>query len=219
MLRAAARSARRCAQIVTRNTSGVGYVAARKVCSQVKASTMMEGASSVHWMFGLAALGAASMAPCAFASEKEERSFIMVKPDGVHRGLVAEIIKRFESKGYKLVGIKVIVPSKDLASKHYEEHNGKPFYPKLVDFLSSGPCVAMVWEGRDVIAYGRTMIGATKPSASAPGTIRGDFAIEMGRNIIHGSDSIESAQQEISLWFSAKELADYSLCTTAWIYE
>lgn len=115
----------------------------------------------------------------------------MVKPDGVNRGMVGEVIARFERKGYKLVAAKVMVPSKDLASMHYAEHDGKPFFPKLVDFLSSGAVVALAFEGKGVISYGRTMIGATNPLASAPGTIRGDYGIDVGRNIIHGSDSVE----------------------------
>ncbi|KAF6257006.1 nucleoside diphosphate kinase [Scenedesmus sp. NREL 46B-D3] len=130
-----------------------------------------------------------------------------------------EVIARFERKGYKLVGIKVVVPSQALAAKHYAEHDGKPFFPKLVNFLSSGPVVAMVWEGKQAVKYGRTMIGATNPLASAPGTIRGDFGIDVGRNIIHGSDSVESAQREIALWFKAEELADYTPSTAAWVYE
>ncbi|KAL4458121.1 hypothetical protein ABPG75_012986 [Micractinium tetrahymenae] len=155
----------------------------------------------------------------SFAAGSRERSFIMVKPDGVHRGLVGDIIKRFEQRGYKLVGIKVIVPSRELAAKHYAEHDGKPFFPKLVDFLSSGAVVAMVFEGKDVVKTGRTMIGATNPLASAPGTIRGDFGIDMGRNIIHGSDSVDSAMREIALWFKADELADYEPVATPWLYE
>ena len=116
---------------------------------------------------------------------------LQVKPDGVNRALVGEILQRFERKGYKLVGAKVLVPSADLARGHYAEHDGKPFFPKLVHFLSSGAVVALVFEGKGVIAYGRTMIGATAPLASAPGTIRGDYGIDVGRNIIHGSDSVE----------------------------
>ncbi|KAL4853430.1 ABC transporter G family member 7 [Chlorella vulgaris] len=150
------------------------------------------------------------------ASANSERSFIMVKPDGVHRGLVGDVIKRFEQRGYKLVGIKVLVPSRELASKHYAEHDGKPFFPKLVDFLSSGAVVACVFEGKDVVKTGRTMIGATNPLASAPGTLRADFAVDMGRNIIHGSDSVESAMREIALWFNADELATYATATQAW---
>lgn len=143
----------------------------------------------------------------------------MVKPDGVQRGLVGDIIKRFEQKGYKLVGLKVIVPTKERAAQHYDEHEGKPFLPKLVNFLSSGPVVAMVWEGKDVIRYGRTMIGTTNPLMSPPGTIRGDYGIDVGRNIIHGSDSIESAQKEIALWFEPQELAEYTPVAQPWIYE
>jgi nucleoside-diphosphate kinase len=104
---------------------------------------------------------------------------------------VGEIIARFEQKGYKLVGAKVLVPSRELASLHYAEHDGKPFFPKLVDFLSSGAVVALAFEGKGVVAYGRTMIGATNPLASSPGTIRGDYGIDVGQNIIHGSDSVE----------------------------
>lgn len=127
----------------------------------------------------------------AYCSSQKERSFIMVKPDGVNRGLCGEIITRFERKGYKLVAAKVLIPSADLAKKHYAEHDGKPFFPKLVDFLSSGPVLALVFEGKGAVTYGRTLIGATNPLGSAPGTIRGDFGLDVGRNIIHGSDSPE----------------------------
>lgn len=143
----------------------------------------------------------------------------MIKPDGVHRGLVGDIIKRWEAKGYKLVGIKVLVPSADLAKQHYEEHDGKPFFPKLVNFLSSGAVVAMCWEGKEAVTFGRTMIGVTNPLRSAPGTVRGDFGIDVGRNIIHGSDSTESAQREIALWFSPEEIAEYTPVTKPWVYE
>lgn len=143
----------------------------------------------------------------------------MVKPDGVQRALVGEIINHFERKGFKLVALKVLVPTKELAGMHYAEHEGKPFFPKLVDFLSSGAVVGMVWEGEGVISYGRTLIGATNPLASAPGTIRGDFGIAVGRNIVHGSDSPESAQREISLWFTSDELAEYQLSNRKWVYE
>ncbi|KAL6762151.1 nucleoside diphosphate kinase [Haematococcus lacustris] len=155
----------------------------------------------------------------AMASTCSERTFIAIKPDGVHRGLMAEIMKRFEAKGYKLVGIKLVVPTADLAGAHYAEHNGKPFYPKLVNFLSSGPVLAMVWEGKEAIKYGRSMIGATNPLASAPGTIRGDFGVDVGRNIVHGSDSVESAQREIALWFKPEELAEWNPVASPWIYE
>jgi nucleoside-diphosphate kinase len=132
------------------------------------------------------------------AGSKQERTFIAVKPDGVQRGLVGEIIRRFELKGFKLVGLKLLHPSQAQAEGHYEEHRGKPFFPPLVSFFASGPIVAMVWEGEDVIASGRRMMGATKPKDSAAGTIRGDFAVNMGRNIVHGSDGVDSAKREIN---------------------
>ncbi|KAG2486705.1 hypothetical protein HYH03_014634 [Edaphochlamys debaryana] len=147
-----------------------------------------------------------------------EQSFIMVKPDGVQRGLVGDIIKRYEQRGYTLKGLKLMNVDKSLAEKHYEEHQGKPFFPKLVDFITSGPVCAMVWEGKNIVAAGRTMIGATNPQASAPGTIRGDYGIDMGRNIIHGSDSVESARREIGLWFP-EGLAEWTPVAKPWIYE
>ncbi|EGG25186.1 nucleoside diphosphate kinase [Cavenderia fasciculata] len=136
----------------------------------------------------------------------DERTFIAIKPDGVARGLVGEIISRFQRKGYTLVGLKQVVPSKDLAESHYEEHKERPFFSGLVSFITSGPVVAMVWEGKGSIAMARAMIGATNPLASAPGTIRGDFGVDVGRNIIHGSDSADSAKREIALWFKSCEL-------------
>jgi len=150
---------------------------------------------------------------------KRERSFIAIKPDGVHRNLAGEVINRFESKGYKLVAIKVIVPSKQHAEKHYADLSSRPFFPGLVKYFSSGPVVAMVWEGKGVIAGGRKLVGATDPNAAEPGTIRGDHAISIGRNIIHGSDSPESAKAEISLWFKDEDIAEYELAEDKWINE
>ncbi|KAJ0986110.1 hypothetical protein J5N97_004466 [Dioscorea zingiberensis] len=135
-----------------------------------------------------------------------ERTFIAIKPDGVQRGLIAEIISRFERKGYKLVAIKLVVPSKDFAQKHYHDLKERPFFNGLCNFLSSGPVLAMVWEGEGVIKYGRKLIGATDPQKSEPGTIRGDLAVVVGRNIIHWSDGPETAKDEISLWFEPSEL-------------
>lgn len=155
----------------------------------------------------------------ASAPASLSRSFIMVKPDGVQRGLVSAVVERFERRGYKLVGIKVIVPTAAMAEAHYEEHKGKPFFPKLVDFLSSGPVVAMAWEGEGVVKAGRAMIGATNPQASAPGTIRGDYGVVTGRNLVHGSDSDESAAREIALWFKDGELASYEAHSSKWVYE
>uniref|UniRef100_G3MP76 Nucleoside diphosphate kinase n=1 Tax=Amblyomma maculatum TaxID=34609 RepID=G3MP76_AMBMU len=130
-----------------------------------------------------------------------ERTFIAIKPDGVQRGLIAEIVSRFERKGFKLVAIKLVVPSNDFAQKHYHDLKERPFFNGLCDFLSSGPVLAMVWEGEGVIKYGRKLIGATDPQKSEPGTIRGDLAVVVGRNIIHGSDGPETAKDEIALWF------------------
>ena len=148
-----------------------------------------------------------------------ERTFIMIKPDGVQRGLIGDIIKRFETKGFTLVGMKMVAVSQELAEKHYGVHKERPFFAGLVKFITSSPVVAMVWEGEGVVASGRTLIGATNPLTSAPGTIRGDYGITIGRNIIHGSDAIETAQSEIALWFDDSELASWSPCTTDWLYE
>ena len=135
-----------------------------------------------------------------------ERTFIAIKPDGVQRGIMGNIISRFEAKGFTLVGMKMLTASRELAEKHYGEHQGKPFFDGLVNFITSGPMVAMVWEGDGVIASARKMIGATKPSESAPGTIRGDLGITVGRKIIHGSDAPETAAFEISYFFAGLEL-------------
>eukprot|EP01155_Anaeramoeba_flamelloides_P010363 Anaeramoba_flamelloidesa325350_1053.p1 GENE.a325350_1053~~a325350_1053.p1 ORF type:complete len:159 (+),score=41.00 a325350_1053:26-478(+) len=148
-----------------------------------------------------------------------ERTFLAIKPDGVQRKLIGEIIARFEKKGYKLVAMKYIVPTRDLAAKHYEEHKGKGFYEGLLDFITSGPIVAMVWQGKGVIATARKMIGQTKPLESECGSIRGDFGIEVGRNIIHGSDSLDSAEREIGIWFSEEEIFDYESSLDNWVYE
>ncbi|QEY32781.1 nucleoside-diphosphate kinase [Synechococcus sp. RSCCF101] len=148
-----------------------------------------------------------------------ERTFIAIKPDGVQRGLVAEILGRFERKGFKLVALKQLTPGRDLAEKHYEVHSSRPFFSGLVDFMTSGPVVAMVWEGNNVIACGRKMIGATKPHEAEPGTIRGDFAVDIGRNIVHGSDGPETAAFEIGLWFRPEELNEWSPSDQTWRVE
>ncbi|MGD1809361.1 nucleoside-diphosphate kinase [Dapis sp. BLCC M126] len=148
-----------------------------------------------------------------------ERTFIAIKPDGVQRGLVGQIISRFETKGFTLVGLKVISVSKELAEKHYDVHKERPFFPGLIQFITSGPVVAMVWEGEGVVASARKIIGATNPLSSEPGTIRGDYGISVGRNLIHGSDAIETAQNEISLWFKEEELVSWQPTLTPWIVE
>jgi len=148
-----------------------------------------------------------------------ERTFIMVKPDGVQRGLVANIIKRFEQRGFKLVAMKFMQGSKELLEQHYNDLKGKPFYPGLVEFMSSGPVVPMVWEGKNAALAGRKMMGETDPQKSLPGSIRGDFCLDLGRNIIHGSDSAESAAKEIKLWFKDEELVDWNLKNACCVYE
>jgi nucleoside-diphosphate kinase len=153
------------------------------------------------------------------AGTNTERTFIAVKPDGVHRGLVGEIIGRFEKRGFKLVALKMLQPSAAKAAGHYDDLKTKPFFPALVKFFSSGPVVGMVWEGNGSIAVGRQMLGATNPQASAPGTIRGDFAIVTGRNVCHGSDSPAGAAREIPFWFTAEELVDWTPSSSGWIYE
>lgn len=148
-----------------------------------------------------------------------ERTFIAIKPDGVQRGLVGEIIKRFEQKGFRLVAMKFLRASEEHLKQHYIDLKDRPFFPGLVKYMNSGPVVAMVWEGLNVVKTGRVMLGETNPADSKPGTIRGDFCIQVGRNIIHGSDSVESAEKEIHLWFKPEELIDYKSCAHDWVYE
>ncbi|MEC3885855.1 nucleoside-diphosphate kinase [Halobacillus sp. HZG1] len=147
-----------------------------------------------------------------------EKTFLMVKPDGVQRNLIGDITARFERKGFKLAGAKLMAIPTELAEEHYGEHKERPFFGELVDFITSGPVFAMVWEGEDVIATARTMMGATKPVEAAPGTIRGDLGVTVGKNVIHGSDSKESAEREIGLFFDEKELVDYEKDSLNWIY-
>uniref|UniRef100_A0A0K8R3L7 Nucleoside diphosphate kinase n=1 Tax=Ixodes ricinus TaxID=34613 RepID=A0A0K8R3L7_IXORI len=150
---------------------------------------------------------------------QRERTFIMVKPDGVQRGLVGDIIQRFERRGYKLVAMKFMQASEELLQKHYADLAGRPFFNGLVKFMQSGPVVPMVWEGNNVVLTGRDMIGATDPLKAAPGTIRADFCVQVGRNIIHGSDSLPSAEKEIALWFNEKELVNWKPQIEPCVYE
>lgn len=143
----------------------------------------------------------------------------MAKPDAVHRGIVGDIIKRFEQKGFKLVAMKFMWASEELLQKHYADLKDKPFFPGLVKYMSSGPVVPMVWEGKNVVKTGRVMLGETDPFKSIPGTIRGDYCIEVGRNICHGSDAVESAKKETNLWFSEKELVQWKPAEEGWVYE
>ncbi len=148
-----------------------------------------------------------------------ERTFVMIKPDGVQRCLIGEIISRLERKGLKIVAMKMIKVERDLAERHYEEHREKPFFESLVSYVTSGPVVAMVVEGKNAVKVVRNLVGATNPVEASPGTIRGDFGMEIGRNVIHASDSKESAEREISLFFKPEEILDYRRIDEDWIYE
>ena len=149
----------------------------------------------------------------------KERTFIAVKPDGVQRGIVNKIIKQFEQRGYKLVAIKMVQASRQHLEIHYQDLKTKPFFAGLVEYMASGPIVAMVWEGLDAVKQGRVMLGATNPLASAPGTIRGNYCVETGRNICHGSDSVESANREIAHWFKPEEICNWESAQNKWVYE
>jgi nucleoside-diphosphate kinase len=148
-----------------------------------------------------------------------ERTLILVKPDGVQRGLIGEIIGRFERRGLKLAGMKFIHMSQELAERHYAVHKGRPFYEDLVTYITSGPVVAMAWEGKDAVKAARNTIGATNPAEAGAGTIRGDLGLEIGRNLVHGSDSAENGQQEVNLFFAEDELVPWDRVTEAWIRE
>jgi nucleoside-diphosphate kinase len=148
-----------------------------------------------------------------------ERTFVMVKPDGIQRQLAGKIVSTFERRGLKIAGLKLLRITPELAGQHYAEHRGKPFFQGLVDFITSGPVVAMVLEGKDCIAMVRGMMGATDPLKAVPATIRGRYGIDIGRNVVHGSDSSASAAREIALFFSGGELLDYDLDVQKWIYE
>lgn len=148
-----------------------------------------------------------------------ERTYLMVKPDGVQRGLCGEIVTRFEKKGLKLVAMKLMVIPKATAEKHYGEHKGKKFYDSLISYITSGPVLAMVWEGENAVSVCRNMMGKTNPQESAPGTIRGDYGMQTGMNLIHGSDSPESAEREIGIFFNAEELVSYERSADRWTYE
>ena len=148
-----------------------------------------------------------------------ERTFIAIKPDGVQRGLIGEVLGRFESKGFKLVALKQLIPSRELAQKHYGVHKERAFFGTLVDFITSGPVIAMVWEGEGVISSARKLIGSTNPLEADPGTIRGDLAMDIGRNVIHGSDALETAIFEIGLWFKPSEINHWNLSDHIWRVE
>jgi nucleoside-diphosphate kinase len=148
-----------------------------------------------------------------------ERTLIIIKPDAVQRGLTGEILRRFEQRGLRIVGMKFMQVGQGLAEQHYDVHRERPFFGPLVRYIISSPVVVLVLEGTNAVASARMTIGATNPSAAAAGTIRGDFALEVGRNLVHGSDSVENAQKEIALWFKPEELTDWDRSTDKWIFE
>jgi nucleoside-diphosphate kinase len=148
-----------------------------------------------------------------------EKTFAMVKPDGVQRGLVGEIVHRFEERGLKISAMKMMRIPRELAERHYEEHVGKGFFEPLLSYITSGPVVCMVLEGENAVAAVRTMMGKTNPQDAAPGTIRGDFSQVTGRNIVHGSDSSESAKREVNLFFNDSEIQKYEKIDEAWLSE
>merc|ERR1712156_388325 len=185
---------------------------------------------SLTLVLSLLALTASQKVPCEDTKDileenptkmagNRERTFIMLKPDAVQRGLVGEIIKRFEQKGFKLVAMKMMHASEELLKEHYADLSSKAFFPGLVKYMNSGPVVPMVWEGLNVVKTGRVMLGEPNPAASAPGTIRGDFCIQVGRNICHGSDAVESAKKEIALWFKEEQLVSWDPVAMEWVYE
>jgi len=147
-----------------------------------------------------------------------ENTFVMVKPDGVQRGLAGKVISAIEQKGYKLIGLKILKLSSEMAAKHYAEHIGKPFYDKLIEFITSGPVIAMVWEGPDVVQGIRNFMGATNPLEAQPGSLRGMYGLDISHNVIHGSDSVESAKREIGIYFQQEELIEYPRDIEKWIW-
>lgn len=153
-----------------------------------------------------------------FGGTDMERTFSMIKPDGIQRGLVGEILKRFEKKGIKIAAMKFMEIDEELAEKHYEVHKGKAFYSDLIKFITSSPVLAMVFEGEDVINIVRKLVGATSPESALPGTVRGDYSLDVEYNLIHASDSAENAKREISLFFKEEEILNYELITSKWVY-
>jgi nucleoside-diphosphate kinase len=148
-----------------------------------------------------------------------ERTLVLIKPDAVQRGLIGEIIARLERRGLKIVGLKLVDVTETLAREHYAVHEGKPFFEPLISYITSSPVVALVAEGPKAIEVVRRTMGATAPAEATPGTVRADYALEIGRNLVHGSDGPETAQQEIALWFDEEELISWARATDRWIYE
>lgn len=164
-------------------------------------------------------IAAAGTIPVRCPPMAMQRTLVIVKPDGVQRGLLGQILARLEQRGLKIVGLKLVSVAQDLAARHYAEHAGKPFYEGLIRYITSAPVVVFALEGPNVVQVVRATVGSTNPSTAAPGTIRADFALEVGRNLIHASDAVETADRELGLWFTPAELVTYTRQTDAWIFE
>jgi len=148
-----------------------------------------------------------------------ERTLVLVKPDGVQRALIGEVISRLERRGLRMVAAKFMAVSKELAETHYAIHKGKPFYDGLISYITSAPVMAMVWEGPNAVAAVRQTMGATRPTEAAPGSLRHDFALEVGRNLTHASDTVENGEKEVALWFKKEELVDWKRAVDQWVFE
>jgi nucleoside-diphosphate kinase len=219
-----ARATRRVAAVAKRNATRALHTSQTQVRATKTApvAVMAVAAATAALAFGASSgeshLNAAPVVPHAgVPGTKHERTFIAIKPDGVQRGLISEVINRFEKKGYKLVALKLVTASEQRAREHYADLSARAFFPGLVKYFTSGPIVCMVWEGTDVILTGRKILGATNPNAAAPGTIRGDNCISTGRNLIHGSDGPDSAKHEITMWFNPDEISNYERALDTWI--
>mmetsp|Transcript_19871 Transcript_19871/g.27579 ORF Transcript_19871/g.27579 Transcript_19871/m.27579 type:complete len:222 (-) Transcript_19871:902-1567(-) len=217
--RAASRFASRAASSASRRSlSSVALKASPKVAYMAAASGLAFAATAAVAMTAPSTIQCDALPVEGVAGTNQERTFLAVKPDGVQRGLVGDIIARFEKRGYKLVGLKLVWPTLEMAQDHYADLSKKPFYPGLCKFFSSGPIVCMCWEGKDIINQGRQMLGETQPLASKPGSIRGDFSIDLGRNICHGSDSPEAAAHELKMWFP-EGVNDWNKTVDSSVYE
>lgn len=148
-----------------------------------------------------------------------EKTLVLVKPDGVQRGLIGEVIKRLEQRGLRLIAAKFMTVSQELAETHYAIHKGKPFYPGLIQYITSAPVMAMVWEGPNAIIAVRQTMGSTRPTEASPGSIRHDFGLEVGRNLTHASDSVENGESEVRLWFQPEEMVSWDRANDPWIFE
>mmetsp|Transcript_24951 Transcript_24951/g.42743 ORF Transcript_24951/g.42743 Transcript_24951/m.42743 type:complete len:225 (-) Transcript_24951:130-804(-) len=200
-------------------SSVAARAAAAPVASKLSGFALVAASTAaVAYQYGNSAVQCDALPVHGVAGTNQERTFLAVKPDGVQRGLVGDIIARFEKRGYKLVGLKMVWPTMEMAENHYKDLAKKPFYPSLCKFFSSGPIVCMCWEGKDIIKQGRQMLGETQPLASKPGSIRGDYSIDLGRNICHGSDSPEAAEHELKMWFP-EGVNDWKKTVDAWVYE